>query len=292
MTTYVPSSAIQSMRDIAKRRLVEATEVEDQAAPIDADEDLYSQAAKWKKYQKVVTVTADLKGSTKLVADGMWVKSTAAIYDAAIEPMARMFDAFDCDFVDVQGDGGFALFTGDLAAERAVCAAISIQTFSKEHLVPLIEDKYRSATKKPKTGFKLGVATSDVLARKVGIPRTDHQAPIWAGRAVNYAAKAAQQADLHRILVTRQIGDVIQGNDYLAYSCGCVDGRAKGSFSSLWSPEQIDHVDSASAEGLVLESTWCSNCGDDFCAAVLRGETRRTETKPLRAQATRARMSA
>lgn len=292
MTTYVPSSAMQSMRDIAKNRLTEATLVENQAPPIDADEDLYSQAAKWKKYESAVTVTADLKGSTKLVADGMWVSSTAAIYDAAIEPMARIFAGFDCDFVDVQGDGGFALFTGELAVERAVCAGISVQTFSKEHLVPLIEDKYKNAKKQPKTGFKVGIASSDVLARKVGIPRTNHQAPIWAGRAVNYAAKAAQQADLHRILVTSQIGDVVQGNDYLAFSCGCVGGVAQGRYNSLWTPEKIEHVDAKSSAGLALTSTWCGSCGDEFCAAVLSGNKRRVETKALRAQLTRSRISA
>lgn len=285
MTDHVPSTSLAELRKLAASRLNEATNVVDTNPPIDTG-DLYSQAATWRKYPGVVAVCADLKGSTKLVADGMWDKSTASIYDAAVEPMARIYAQFGCDFIDIQGDGGFALFTGDLAVERGVCAAISLQTFSKEHLVPLIGERWKESSKPPQTGFKLGVASSALLARKVGMPRTAHSAPVWAGRAVNYAAKAAQQAGVHRMLITKAVADVVKRNDYLAFSCGCVNGEPGGEPTELWKPTTIEHVDAGNSAGACLESTWCQRCGDDFCASILDGEARREDTKALRARAT------
>jgi hypothetical protein len=219
-----------------------------------------------------------------LAADGMWNKSTASIYDAAIEPMARIFDSFGSDYISIQGDGGFGLFTGDLAVERAVCAAVSIQTFSFKKLAPLIQTRWASVKMPPVTGFKTGVATSTLLGRKVGIPRTDHQAPIWAGRAVNYAAKASQQANAHQTVITAPIYDVVAKNDYLALSCGC----PTGTISKLWTPTPIEHVGSNDSAGQYLDNSWCDKHGDEFCNAVLAGEHRRDDenVKAARSQLT------
>lgn len=288
MTSNRPSEMLAELGDLAKKRLNEPTTVVETNPPIDAS-GLYSVAASWRRYDGVVAVFADLKGSTKLAADGMWDKSTASIYDAAIEPMARIFDSFDTDYTSIQGDGGFGLFTGELAIERAVCAAVSIQTFSIEKLAPLIEARWSDVKNPPATGFKTGVATSTLLGRKVGIPRTQHQAPIWAGRAVNYAAKASQQAGAHQTVITKPLYDVVAKNDYLAVSCGCPHGTAH----RLWKPVIINHVGPKDADGQYLESGWCDTHGDEFCAAVLAGEHRREDdsVKAVRSQLTMERLA-
>ncbi len=59
----------------------------------------------------------------------------------------------------------------------------------------------------PSTGFKVGIASGPILAKRVGLARhLDMQEPVWAGRPVNYAAKAAQQTDPGKTLVTGSCG--------------------------------------------------------------------------------------
>lgn len=288
MTSSTPSKMLTELGDLASSRLNDATTVVDTVPPIDSA-DLYSGAASWRKYKGVVAVFTDLKGSTKLAADGMWNKSTASIYNAAIEPMARIFDSFESDYISIQGDGGFGLFTGELAVERAVCAAVSIQTFSINKLSPLIKARWADVKNPPVTGFKTGVAISHLLGRKVGIARTDHKAPVWAGRAVNYAAKASQQANAHQTVITGPIFDVVSKNDYLTFSCGCNAELV----ARLWQPTTIAHVGSNDADGQSLNSSWCTIHGDEFCEAVLAGERRREDenVKSARAQLTRERLA-
>src|SRR5205823_2883503 len=143
---------------------------------------------------------------------------TASIYEAATGGLTRIFNDFDADFVAVQGDGAVGLFWGNKRLERALCAGITIKTFSELTLIPRLEKRWPEL---PNTGFKVGVAASSLLVKRVGVPRTAHQEPVWAGKAVNYAAKCAPQADRHEMIVAGTVWDFAEGNDYLAVSCTC-----------------------------------------------------------------------
>ncbi|MFH9824825.1 hypothetical protein [Streptomyces bobili] len=231
--------------------------------------DLYIDAPKWRKYSQVSCVFADLAGSTSL-RKGRWEASTAAIYDAAVKPAVRILADFGADFIDVQGDAAFGLFTGEYSKRRAICAGITIKTFGERVLMPALEEKWPTNT--PQTGFKVGCAVSDLLAKKIGISRTAHHAPVWAGRAVNYAAKCSQQAIAHQMIVTKPIADTIRCNEYLWYSCACSDKSAE-----LWSEQHVEKVSGRDSEGLLLTSSWCEACGDTYCEKVCTGSWRRPD---------------
>jgi class 3 adenylate cyclase len=239
-------------------------------------------ARKWHQLTEGVAVVADLKGSTNLGV-GKHAASTAAIYEAATGGLSIIFHDFDADFVAIQGDGAFGLFWGDRRMERAICAGVTIKTFSERQLVPQLEKKWPEL---PATGFKVGVAVSKLLVKRVGIPRTDHQEPVWAGKAVNYAAKCAQQADAHQMIVTGSVWDFVEGNDFLAVTCPCGGGPT----TKLWSDETIDKIHEGDGEraGRKLTSCWCDTHGAEYCAAVLNGETNRTEARALMASLQKA----
>jgi class 3 adenylate cyclase len=232
-------------------------------------------ARKWHKLDEAVAVVADLKGSTNLGV-GKHAASTAAIYEAATGGLCRIFDEFDADFVAIQGDGAFGLFWGDQRMERALCAGITVKTFSVNQLVPRLEKKW---TDLPATGFKVGVAVSKLLVKRVGVPRTDHQEPVWAGKAVNYAAKCAQQAGVHEMIVTGSVWDFVEGNDYLAVTCPCGNGPS----DTIWSDVTIDKIHEGDGEraGRKLTSQWCDTHGAEYCAAVLAGQTERPEAEAI-----------
>ena len=97
-------------------------------------------ARKWTRMKDVVVVVADLKSSTQL-GTGSKAASTASIYEAGTGGVVKIFDKFDADFVQIQGDGAFAIFWGDGRYERALCAGITVKTNSVD-LASQIESKW------------------------------------------------------------------------------------------------------------------------------------------------------
>lgn len=232
-------------------------------------------ARKWTRMSDVVVVVADLKSSTRL-GTGSKAASTASIYEAATGGVVKVFDKFDANFIQIQGDGAFAIFWGDKRYERAACAGITVKSNSLD-LTKQIEDKWPA---KPETGFKVGMASGRVLVKRVGTPRNPaQQEPVWAGKPVNFAAKAAQSADRHEMVVAGSVWDRLSSNDYLAFSCDCGDPS-----ESIWEDFVIDrlHEDEPERHGRVLTAAWCDVHGEDYCNAILDGKRNRSEVNAKR----------
>lgn len=275
MTEVDLSDLLDGLGETARIELASTPEVVDKGDALDVNE-LPIVARRWHKLRDAVAVVADLKNSTKL-GTGKWAASTASIYQASTGGIVNIFDQFDADFLAIQGDGAFALFWGGMRYERALCAGITIKTFSLD-LADRLEKKWDDL---PETGFKVGVASSRLLAKRIGTPRNPaQQEPVWAGKAVNYAAKAAQGTDRHLMVVTGSVWDVVEKNDYLAVSCPCGDGPSL----SIWSDTEIDRLPEGDpeAQGRVLCAPWCSTHGPEYCGAVLSGKRRRSDVNDLR----------
>ncbi|MDC8449786.1 MAG: hypothetical protein LV473_15700 [Nitrospira sp.] len=74
-----------------------------------------------------------------------------------------IFDRFEASYIDVKGDGVFALFNGN-QPYRALAAAVTFKTFSKEEFVP----KIKAATSIT-AGCHIGIDKKTVLVRKLGL---------------------------------------------------------------------------------------------------------------------------
>ncbi|BBC69064.1 adenylate/guanylate cyclase domain-containing protein (plasmid) [Mycobacterium marinum] len=243
------------------------------------------EARRWTRISDVVAVVADLKSSTQL-GTGSKAASTASIYEAGTGGVVKIFDSFAADFLQIQGDGAFALFWGDMRFERAAAAGITIKTFSL-NFTQKIEMKWPN---KPQTGFKVGIASHRVLVKRVGTPRNPaQQEPVWAGKPVNYAAKAAQSADRHELVVTGSVWDQFEKNDYLAFTCSCNNGP----HDTLWKDFAIPRLepDEKEAQGRKLTSAWCATHGEEFCNAILDGQKRRDDVDDLRQARVQSQMS-
>lgn len=264
---------LNSMPEVVE---VHDLDLDDDPAPI--------QARRWYKIDNVVAVVADLKSSTKLSVR-KYPASTASIYAAALDPLLRIARAHEAGYAQLQGDCVVALFWGDRAVERAMCAGITMRTFSAEHLVPQLERKWNEEGQLPATGFKIGIASSPLLTKRIGIVKTSFQDLVWPGKAVNYAAKAAQSADRHELAVAGSVWDAIENNDYLTFSCDCSTPDHQ-----IWKDHEIDALDHDSEEksGRLLSVGWCTTCGPDFLTAILDGQTARETVNPVRAKLRRA----
>lgn len=227
-------------------------------------------ARRWTRMKDVTVLVADLKNSTQL-GTGSKGASTASIYEAGTGGVVTVFDKFDANFIQIQGDGAFAIFWGDRRYERAVCAGITVKTNSLD-LAAQIEARWPA---KPETGFKVGIASGRVLVKRVGTPRNPaQQEPVWAGKPVNFATKAAQCADRHQIIVTGSVWDRIASNDYLTFSCTCSDPS-----DSIWEDFTIERLaeDEPERHGRLLISGWCAAHGEEYCNAILNGKKNRAE---------------
>lgn len=241
-------------------------------------------ARKWIRVHDVVVVVADLKNSTKL-GTGSKAPSTASIYQAATGAVVKVMDKFGADFVQIQGDGAFAIFWGEKRYERAACAGIAIKTNSLD-LASQIEKKW---PQKPETGFKVGIASGRVLVKRVGTPRNPaQQEPVWAGKPVNYATKAAQCAERHQMVVTGSVWDRFSANDYLTFSCDCSEPK-----DSIWEDFTIDRLPNTDPEahGRLLTSAWCDVHGEEYCNAILDGKKKRATVSSLREALPKVQMS-
>ncbi|MBF4600585.1 hypothetical protein ITJ55_07165 [Frigoribacterium sp. VKM Ac-1396] len=237
----------------------------------------------WHQLEDVVAVVVDLKGSSRL-GTGKHASSTASIYEASTDNAVRVLKHFGADFIQIQGDGAFGLFWGEGCYEQAVCAGITVKTFS----IGLSEKIHEKWPEAPETGYKVGIASGRVLAKRIGTPRNpSEQEPIWSGKPVNYAAKAAQTADLGELIVSADVWASIEDNDYLTTTCAHEPGTKP---AVLWQNKTIDNVPEGddSRYGRVLTSSWCPSCGEAFCDAILAGETARTESREAREESMRS----
>jgi class 3 adenylate cyclase len=275
MTEVDLSALLTDLDDGVRIELASTPEVVDKGHDLDVD-NLPITARRWHKLQDAVAVVADLRNSTKL-GTGKWAASTASIYQASTGGVVEVFDQFDADFLAIQGDGAFALFWGDLRYERALCAGVTIKTFSRDMVIRL-EKKWENL---PETGFKVGIASSRLLAKRIGTPRNPaQQEPVWAGKAVNYAAKAAQGAERDELIVTGSVWDVVERNDYLAISCPCDGGPSLG----IWADTEIERLPDGDpdAQARLLKSYWCPVHREEYCAAILDGKKRRADANDVR----------
>jgi hypothetical protein len=263
------NSELADIDERVRDDLKTAVEVED-IDHIPSLDEMYVERRKWLRIKSVFAVSADLKHSTSLNF-GKYVNTSARLYEAATGSAVRILSRFQPGFLDIQGDGMFALFHGDLALERALCAAISVKTFSERHLVPAIEGLFAESF--PNTGYKLGMASGILAVKKVGVRGTNE--PVWAGKPVNWATKCAQRADRHQLVVTGAVFDKLAENDYMRYSCGCPDGTP----SDLWSDIEVEKLGKHSTCSL-LKSSWCQTHGDEFCQAILDGRCDRDDVPP------------
>lgn len=270
------SALLTDLDTSVKDELASSPEVIEQDGDLNVEE-LPIIARKWHQINDAVAVVADLKNSTQL-GTNKWAASTASIYEASTGGIVKIFNQFKADFLAIQGDGAFALFWGELRYERALCAGITAKTFSHS-MVGQLEGKWPDSL--PETGLKVGIANSRLLAKRVGTPRNlAQQEPVWAGKAVNYAAKAAQGADRNELVVTKSVWDRVEKNDYLAFSCSCGEPMP-----GMWEDAAIKNLPEGDpeAQGRVLHSYWCDVHGEEYCNSVLAGDRTREDVRELRA---------
>jgi class 3 adenylate cyclase len=221
--------------------------------------------AQWLRIPDVICVYVDMKNSTKLGAYHH-DRTTAAIYQLFTGTAVRLFDEFESPYIDVKGDGVFALFDQS-QPHRALAAAVTFKTFAEEVFIPKAKAKVEVDI-----GAHIGIDQRTVLVRKIGLKRvegrTDRQNEVWAGKPVNMGAKLASRTSTRDLLVSDRFHSRLT-DDKARMSCGCPGGTK----AYLWqvvdvSGDTLFDFDNAYR----LLSIWCKTHGSEYCEALLSAD--------------------
>jgi class 3 adenylate cyclase len=226
----------------------------------------------WIRIPDVICVFVDMQGSTRLSAT-THEKGTAGAYQLFTGTAVRLFDAFEAPYIDVRGDGVFALFNSD-QVYRALAAAVTFKTFAAKVFKPRFKEDSGLDI-----GSHIGIDQKTVLVRKLGMKihdgRSDRQNEVWAGKPVNMASKLASVGQDGDLLVSDRFFNRLI-DDHALLSCGCQNNVPSNNRITLWKEIAVAELSDKSMfdfdNAHLLRSEWCSVHGQEYCWALLEYE--------------------
>lgn len=216
----------------------------------------------WFKIPDVVSVFVDMKGSTQLSAQ-KHERGTTGAYQLFTGTAVDLFHEFDAPYIDVRGDGVFALFNRN-QVYLALAAAVTFKTFADDVFVPKLQEITGI-----ELGAHIGIDQKTVLVRRIGLKRhedrTDRQNEVWAGKPVNMSSKLASMAGAGELLVSDRYYKRIS-HERARKSCGCPNNQRV----DLWTPVDVKDDPKFDFEtAYCLKSRWCEKHGEEYCNAIM-----------------------
>jgi class 3 adenylate cyclase len=216
----------------------------------------------WLRIPDVICVFVDMLGSTRLSAENQ-DRNVAGAYQLYTGTAVRLFHEFEAPYIDVRGDGAFALFNSN-QPYRALAAAITFKTFASLVFVPKIKE-----TTETDVGSHIGIDQKTVLVRRIGLRnrggRSDRQNEVWAGKPVNMSSKLASITNDDELLVSDRYFKNIR-DEHALKTCGCPNGTKV----DLWTEKDLSEDKRFDFDkGFILGSKWCSTHGNEYCNIIL-----------------------
>ena len=221
------------------------------------------QSTKWLKITDIICVFVDMKNSTKFSASHH-AATTGRVYSLFTGTAVRLFKQFGASYIDIKGDGVFALFNSN-QVHTALASAITFKTFIKEEFTTKVINKTRVDT-----GVHIGIDQATLLVSKIGLrknkSRGDMHNEVWAGKAVNMAAKLSSLSCNNEIHVSSRFYSHIKCQKAI-YSCTCKKPV------KLWSAVDIADDDRFSFDtAYVLNSCWCKTHGSEYLNEIIAAD--------------------
>jgi len=216
----------------------------------------------WFRIPDVISVFVDMKGSTQLSAQ-KHERGTAGAYQLFTGTAVDLFNELNTPYIDVRGDGVFALFNQD-QVYLAFAAAITFKTFADDIFVPRLKEVTGI-----ELGAHIGIDQKTVLVRRIGLKRrddrTDRQNEVWAGKPVNMSSKLAAMAEAGELLVSDRYYQRIS-HERVRKSCGCPGNKKV----DLWTAVDVKDDPKFDFEtAYCLKTRWCKTHGEEYCNAIM-----------------------
>lgn len=225
----------------------------------------------WLKVPDVVCLFVDIRNSTGLSAT-THDHSTASIYEYFTGTAIRLFHELGAGYIDIKGDGVFALFNSN-QVHRAFVAAVSFKTFVQNEFLPRVRAKLGSAVD---IGFHLGIDQKTVLVKQLGIRdaegRDRRKNEVWAGKPINMAAKLAARSKDGELLVSDRYYRHLANSDYVKKTCGCVESQVPDQTQvvDVWEKRDMSQEDVFDFDAAYcMKNCWCITHGKDWARNIL-----------------------
>lgn len=124
----------------------------------------------WQQVGNVSCVFVDLENSTQIAMGN--IQRAMQIFSTYGDSLVRIFNFYEACYIDIQGDGGFALFDGRNSSVNAYHTAITANSLFNIKL---------------DLSVRIGVDIGTIYVKKVGIRGENKE--IWLGSPVNIASK-------------------------------------------------------------------------------------------------------
>ncbi|GAB6190203.1 hypothetical protein JCM30566_19460 [Marinitoga arctica] len=258
-------NTLEEIVDEQKEKINNIDVIEIDRIPLESDMNL--EVGRWYRIRNVVSLYVDMKGSTQLSND-KYTKTTAKMYEIFTGSLIKILkqEEFKANFIDIKGDGGFALWKEKYGTIKALLAGITFKTLVEKYLKDYVEKQISDW----EIASKIGIAKGKVLVKRIGVRNVGNNKnnwAVWAGKPVNYSAKLSNEAKNDTILVTEEVYNDISQKDfynYLVLSCECGSGEK----TNLWS-EVVDLENKFFTKVFELKSRWCNKHGEEYINAVL-----------------------
>lgn len=228
---------------------------------IPLESDMSLEVGKWYRIRNVVSLYIDMKSSTQLTNE-RYIKASAKIYQIFTGSLIQILREFDSQFIDIKGDGGFALWKERFSSVKALLAAVTFKTLVQKYLKDFVKNQITNW----EILSKIGIAKGNVLVKRIGTRNTPQQKfnwAVWVGKPVNISYKLSDKSVGDTVLAT---DDVFQDfskpknlYNYLVLSCGCPQNKKV----NLW--EEKPELE---REYLIkiweLKSRWCDIHGEEY----------------------------
>lgn len=237
-------------------------------------------SGRWFRVPQVTAVFADLKNSTGLnVASSP--KDAAFAYTYFIRAMTVALDRFSAQYIDIQGDGIFGLFSGARSKFKAAACAVTMQTMVEREVAAQFKEDSDSDWE---LTAGIGVDCDTLLVRRLGLRGTKMN-EVWAGKPVSVAAKLSSVAGRNQVVVSERTFRHYQNfsqlrRKALLHSCGCsgqnqgigLDAPLGGTLSLWQQLEAPVHIGLDFKHMYRRTSCWCKVHGAQFCEALVTGK--------------------
>lgn len=258
--------SIQAIINEETRHFRDTVSVTERRTIPSTDQIPISNPTTWLKIPDVIACFVDMEGSTKLSAS-THPNTTAKCYRYFTNTAIRIFHEMESPYIDVRGDGVFALFDHN-KTHMALAAVVSFKTFVANEFMPKVSE----ATDGMTIGGHYGIDCKTVLVRKMGLKivdgRTDRQNEVWAGKPVNMAAKLASRSTNNEIWVSDRFYSKVTG-EKARKSCGC--GTLDNQPALLWREQDVSGDDRFDFDkAMILRSNWCPTHGKQFIKEIVK----------------------
>ncbi|NRP10372.1 MULTISPECIES: adenylate/guanylate cyclase domain-containing protein [unclassified Marinobacterium] len=228
---------------------------------------------KWLKIKGPICVSTDMANSTALSAKS-YPKQTAKVYQLYTDTATKLFHSFDARYIDINGDGVFAMFDSN-QPYSAFCSAVAFKTFFGQVFIDTIKSIIPDDIE---LGNHIGIDQRTILVKKLGLrkygERGDKQNEVWAGRTVNMASKLASLKSENTVIVSDRFFENLSHED-ARLSCGCDGSGQQSSKTYLWHEHDLsnDAIFDFDKAFVLNTNGWCKIHGTETIKRLLDEES-------------------